>query len=363
MSEQALLDLESRTRQGMYLHLVLWLLVALASGVARQTPIFFVLNTLGFMFGTAMRNYTRRNFADWVANQPAKARSHLFNNVVLFGIHWGLLAAAADVWPPLHSAQLPLMFVVVGLVTAGTVVLAIERVVCRWYPFAVMGPSLLTLLLSRTPDHLLLALMALIMVAYVFRVTRLVHDDYWSSARARAELEERAVSLEHLSFTDALTQIPNRLHFQRALEQSWAEGMRTGQPLSLLMIDMDHFKVINDTFGHAAGDACLKAAAQSLRAVLGRSNDLVARYGGEEFVALLIDADPDQAQLIAQRLRREVAAARIVHDGHSLRIACSIGLATMAPNRETGPADLIERADRALYAAKQQGRDRVVAAA
>jgi len=131
----------------------------------------------------------------------------------------------------------------------------------------------------------------------------------------------------------------------------------------VLLVDLDHFQRINDTYGHSCGDACLKAAAQALRAPLQRGADLVARYGGEEFAVLLEGSDAAAGQATAQRLLRSVAAARVFYDGTVVRFACSIGVATMVPAAGSTPAALVKQADKALYEAKEQGRNRIVVAA
>ncbi|WP_374479383.1 GGDEF domain-containing protein [Zoogloea sp.] len=181
-------------------------------------------------------------------------------------------------------------------------------------------------------------------------------------------------ALKRLTTQDALTGIGNRRAFDGTLDLELRRAMRSGQPLSLLMIDVDHFKDFNDHFGHVEGDRCLQMVAKTLNVAVVRAADMVARYGGEEFVALLPGTDAAAAALVAERLRAAVEALRIVHRGtlESSRVTISIGVACLHPvwpaagtRQEVGyPAglDLVERADRALYAAKTAGRNRVVVA-
>jgi diguanylate cyclase (GGDEF)-like protein len=163
--------------------------------------------------------------------------------------------------------------------------------------------------------------------------------------------------------TDALTQIPNRLHFDQRLEQAWQSAIRSNVPVSILLVDLDHFKRINDTYGHAYGDECLKAAAQVLCQSMHRNTDLVARWGGEEFVVLLPGTEAAAARAIAERLLRAVSATTVSLRGDSVRLACSIGVATSYPTAASQRSEFLQEADEALYAAKQQGRNRVVVAA
>ena len=174
------------------------------------------------------------------------------------------------------------------------------------------------------------------------------------TAAVQEELYQKAVR-------DPLTGAYNKRYLVERLQQDHAQARRSGRPLAALVIDLDHFKVVNDSFGHAAGDAVLRATALALREEL-RAEDLVARFGGEEFVALLRDSPPAQAARVAERLRERVKALRVPHDGRVLQITASVGVATSDERGVEVPADLFARADRRLYAAKAAGRDRTVVA-
>ena len=160
---------------------------------------------------------------------------------------------------------------------------------------------------------------------------------------------------------DSLTQLANRRCFDEALEREWRRGRRTGNPLALLMVDVDHFKRVNDSYGHRAGDQCLQALAAVLRRVTQRPSDLTARYGGEEFTVLLPDIGLAEATIMAdmlcQRVREQLFEAGT---GRSLALTVSVGVAAQIPDKYTRADALVEAADHALYAAKQAGRDRVM---
>ena len=172
----------------------------------------------------------------------------------------------------------------------------------------------------------------------------------------------QSLVLQQLLSTDALTGIANRRRFDDALELEWRRSARAGVPLSLLMIDVDHFKAYNDHCGHQRGDECLRRVARLLLNSVGRPADLVARYGGEEFVCLLPGVDEVGAQAVAARLLRAVRAAAIAHprSPSASRLTISIGVAT-AFDLAGKPDALVALADRLLYAAKDAGRDRVIA--
>jgi len=180
----------------------------------------------------------------------------------------------------------------------------------------------------------------------------------------RKALEEQ---LEQLATTDALTGLRNRRGFDEVLDREWKRTMRTGSPTSLLLLDLDHFKRLNDAYGHAVGDDCLRTAAQAFRAAVRREIDEVFRYGGEELAAILPHTDLEGAIQLAESVCAAIAGLRVPHrenhEGGGIMTA-SIGVAT-ALSRNGGttqmPGALMQAADTALYKAKQRGRNRVEA--
>ncbi|MFN2360443.1 MAG: diguanylate cyclase [Marinobacter sp.] len=176
------------------------------------------------------------------------------------------------------------------------------------------------------------------------------------------ELEEAYEQLKAVSITDGLTQVANRRRFDEKLEIEWNRALRHGHPLGLVLLDIDHFKRVNDDFGHLAGDDCLVSVARVCASEIQRSGDLLARYGGEEFCVLL-PATPDTGAIsVAERLRAAVATSPVDVGEHvgSVNLSVSAGVATMVPGPGMAPSDLVSRADEALYAAKAAGRNRVM---
>ncbi|PYO69521.1 MAG: hypothetical protein DMD69_02590 [Gemmatimonadetes bacterium] len=173
---------------------------------------------------------------------------------------------------------------------------------------------------------------------------------------ARLRERESQAELERLSVTDALTGLYNRRHLMDTLSSEAQRSRRLRRPFSVLLADVDHFKPYNDTHGHLAGDAALAKIAEILRQTT-RAVDCVARYGGEEFLVVLLETTTATAALVAERIRARVAAEPF--DGR--RITVSIGVAECPAHGDT-PETLIATADAALYEAKDEGRDRVVAA-
>lgn len=181
--------------------------------------------------------------------------------------------------------------------------------------------------------------------------------------RTATELK-RVAELEQETITDPLLDIFNRRFLDRRLQEELLRAQRHKLDLSLMLLDIDHFKKVNDTWGHQNGDIVLKHMARLLVNTL-RQTDLVARFGGEEFVVLLPHTSAEDSLVLAERVRRTIeqspALISVSHDGyHELRVTVSIGLSCRNGDEES-PCEILERADRALYQAKQTGRNRVVA--
>ena len=176
-------------------------------------------------------------------------------------------------------------------------------------------------------------------------------------ASARTEIQHQRQQVEELvaeARTDTLTGLPNRRSFNEDLQRRFDQWRRHQMPLALMMLDIDHFKQFNDNFGHPAGDAVLRLAAQVISSTL-RQMDLPARFGGEEFAVILPGTRMREASKVAERVRALVAAQRFEYEGQPLQITVSVGVAPAVEGDE--PANLIERADEALYAAKDRGRN------
>lgn len=179
--------------------------------------------------------------------------------------------------------------------------------------------------------------------------------------KTHIELKRKTDLLEQMAQLDGLTGIANRRSFDRALEKEWRRAIRTKSWLSLVLLDVDHFKRYNDLYGHPAGDECLKQIASCLERTSSRSSDLVARYGGEEFAVLLPGTDPTGARRVAKKIRREILRRAIAHSASptSDRVTASLGVASAKPRADWDITSLLESADESLYEAKAKGRDRV----
>ncbi|MBV8489999.1 MAG: diguanylate cyclase, partial [Candidatus Eremiobacteraeota bacterium] len=181
------------------------------------------------------------------------------------------------------------------------------------------------------------------------------------TARENALLHAAESQLQYLVNVDGLTGVANRRGFDERLEVEWKRAARARTNLSLLLVDVDHFKQFNDSCGHVAGDDCLRAIARTLAAGTSRASDFCARYGGEEFAVLAAGVTAEDARQLGERLRQDVLELAIPHGGlHGNAVTISVGVATCTPAAGSEPADLVAAADSALYDAKRGGRNAVV---
>jgi diguanylate cyclase (GGDEF)-like protein len=203
---------------------------------------------------------------------------------------------------------------------------------------------------------------------------RLIHDpgtglpsgildtvrDISERKRSEQQLREAYRAVEALALSDGLTGVANRRRFDQYLSIEWRRNVRNRQPISLLMLDVDQFKLYNDTYGHQRGDNGLKQIAEACMDVVARPGDLVARFGGEEFVVVLPNTGSEGALQVANEICESLRSRRLPHTGSPFGIiTVSIGCATLVPQAGRHAPDLIAIADHALYAAKHNGRNQV----
>ncbi|RLU02137.1 MAG: diguanylate cyclase, partial [Ketobacter sp.] len=177
-----------------------------------------------------------------------------------------------------------------------------------------------------------------------------------------AELESLNRQLSDLSDTDQLTRLKNRRYLDRVLQEELARCQRYHHDLSIILLDIDHFKQFNDRYGHLVGDECLRAVADVLAQTISEGTDCIARYGGEEFCVLMPETSMEYAEKMAERLRSSVNNMKFSVKNEPANVSISLGVASLCSNRHVTPEHLIKRADQALYKAKQAGRNRTVVA-
>jgi diguanylate cyclase (GGDEF)-like protein len=179
--------------------------------------------------------------------------------------------------------------------------------------------------------------------------------DVTNTAINKRELEKANKELERLSRTDGLTKLNNRAYWEDCLKNEFSRCKRTGRDTSVIMFDIDHFKKVNDTYGHQAGDEVIRVVAKMLMDTI-RTTDIAGRYGGEEFGLLLIETNSKNSMIVAERLREKIEQTTVIHEGVEIKFTISLGISEFDPEQDNH-GQWLERADKALYVSKESGRN------
>ncbi|WP_454255023.1 GGDEF domain-containing protein [Pseudomonas sp. Marseille-Q8238] len=360
LRKQALIEIGRRATSGIYIYLACWLGITVSTGLILTQSRLVLGLSLGWLVLATARFFLHRHFPALVGFNERLARALFLSLLFCGGAYLGLITTFSLYWPPLEPALIPLMLVTSVLCASATLAMSIDPIVRVGMPAVMFLPFTLALLLEPGSGNLLLVVLLGVFMIYLYVSSTNLHQDYWDAIQAKSLLQEQAAEFERLSLTDPLTQIPNRLYFEQRLADEWSRSFRESESIAFMLIDIDHFKSINDTYGHPFGDQCLVSVAAVLRSNLYRDVDILARYGGEEFVVALPGIGPADALLVAERLRTAVADLKLEAEGKPVPLTCSVGVATVSPRFAPGHvAAAIDQADRALYAAKGAGRNRV----
>ncbi len=296
-----------------------------------------------------MRHWKKRPVSEGLS---LRARLRSF---VLLSLVTSLIWAGGIWWffPLLDQPrQLMLAMVVIAFVAGALSGLATIRGLYGLYTLIILAPLQLRLWLDGSETYALLAGFLFVYYGYLLVGGQIYRRNFLQALRLRARLE-------HMVGHDMLTGLPNRLSFERAFEREWRRCCRGHSQLVLVLGDIDHFKTINDRYGHDRGDQVLMEVARRLRSALWRPGDMVARVGGEEFALILPEVDVPGAEVVVRRIMHRLAEKPVELDGgKSVPVTMSFGIADCQPEGECDRAALYRRADQALYAAKAAGRNR-----
>lgn len=320
---------------------------------------------LSLLFSSAMLFISAIRLAFWLnTDRIYKASGRLWRYTFYFlsTCHASVLATFffyaifdASFYPVLYVSMLA-----IGGITSSALIALSPRI-----KFAVMNvavlmlPSIIGGLLI--DDKLPFAIMMFVYTVFISLLGIRSHKEYVRSFDIETQLQEQKQALEHINKTDALTNVYNRGFFNIEYESQWQSAARHNIEMSLMFIDIDHFKKFNDVHGHLVGDQCIIQIAQLVKTHITRETDLVARYGGEEFVVLLSGCNLNDAERLAEGLCRLIDDATINIDDKSLEVTASIGVASITPHYKIDSNQLIDNADKALYKAKNAGRNCVFA--
>lgn len=284
----------------------------------------------------------------------------------LTGALWGAVSVVIAVESD-PFVQFLLIVCQTAFVAGGTVRNCSVPIVAQGQAMFASAPLVLACLASEDLFYRLFSVFAVFHIVTTRIIIRAVHQQIMAVLLSNEEktsladeLTEANRQLEEMAVTDPLTLLYNRRGFDVRLLAEWRRSKRTQTPLSLLLLDVDCFKLFNDHYGHQTGDLCLSGVSQGIAAATRRPGDIVARYGGEEFAVILPDTDEFGALHVAEQVRAAVEALAIPHAAYTGGVVTvSIGATTELPEAGTTLEDLIRQADEALYRSKHQGRNRV----
>lgn len=353
-------DLTNRAKPGISIYLIIWFAIAFGFNVNETAENFFLLNStlIIFFFVTRFTHLFLRKKVD--KNNVAFLEAWLIGSILLGALQWGLMTAYVFYIDALESFEAPMLVVLSAFSMGGTSTLAISRAIRTLYPCFLITPSIVAFLINGTSQDYLYAGMLIASWVYIFFASASAQSDYWQAITNSLIAERRAKDLEVLSITDPLTQLKNRMYFDDEYAKEWQRGARLKTCLSVLMVDLDFFKKLNDNYGHAFGDEVLQEVSKCLQSCVLRPTDCVARYGGEEFIFLLPNTDEDGLQIVADRIVKKVSEIKFESKGQSVKVTCSVGGATTFPHPKYKAATLVKRADEALYKAKDNGRNQFI---
>ena len=359
LRERILFDLGSQNLISLVAYPVIWTLLVVRADFAQHAPLFFWINLAILGTTTSLRLFVYSRMRKRVAGQAQFLERILIFTVLASATHWSAMTIWSLRAPELQPIRIAMMLVVTGMAGSGTFAVAFITALRIFFPLILLVPAATILILSGHPVEWTWGALSLAFLVYVLPSAYRRQQDYRAAVGTTLLLEERTRELEQISFTDTVTGLKNRNYFDTHLELEWHRAHRLQYPLSLLLVDLDRFKFINDTYGHPAGDACLAAMGAHLLRDRHRAGDILARIGGDEFAILLINCDAAAAELIAASVCQGMRELELVEQGQPLRVTASIGIATETPAAPelVDIKAFISCADSALYAAKAQGRD------
>ena len=343
------------------------LLVALSQMESKQSPL--VIAWLCLVYATlVIRFWLTRHCQVRLAAQgyDRGAANYYALTTALSGIAWGAGGLLIEGAAP--AAMIVTITAIQAMIMGSVLTLGVFIPAFLAFVLPAILPMILIFALGGGAENLFLALYSSIflglMIAITFRFNRSLRHLWQITFEKEGlvkSLTEAQGHLELLAKTDGLTGIANRRHFNEVLEIEFARSHRSRVPLSLLLMDIDSFKAFNDSYGHVEGDRCLKKVADAFQSHINRAPELAARYGGEEFAAILPETDYRGAVFLAEKIRQGVAGLKIPHcaslaDSH---VTVSIGVATLDCARISSSSEAIATADRQLYRAKANGRNRI----
>jgi diguanylate cyclase (GGDEF)-like protein len=351
-------DLKSRSTFGIFFYIILSFIVVFTAKLY-ETHRFFSICFLLSISGICLFRLIHLKISSKMGERYETLNKNIFfASVIITALIWGAVFALTMLLNREYVPQMLMNVLICGLCAGGVVAFVPDMRLSIIFNISILMPAVIVIL--ATGVNVPLAIMIILFSIYMGLIAYRGNGEYWNALENEYLLEIKSREMTRLSNTDALTGLYNRRYFDNEFERELKRSGRSSNMLSVIMLDIDDFKVINDTFGHQVGDEYLRKTAQIMISVFKRESDIVARYGGEEFIVLLPGVNADHARQLAEDLQNKIKAMTIDHQGTKVGATISSGIICCVPDVNTISDSIISGADQALYMAKQEGRDKVV---
>ncbi|MCY7294663.1 GGDEF domain-containing protein [Alteromonas sp. a30] len=349
-------DFVNRSKLGVIFYAVAWSILFLASSVHLTNPYFCWIMAGLLALISAIRLGLMIIITQHYERFTLGLRRLQTCLVIAHACLWSILFFLANALPAFSELTTSINILTAGIASASVISLTPKYRICLIYNAVLTVPTGVFLLLD--PEQWNLGVLIGFFCFYLIYITRRYHKEYMRAFRIEWSLQAKQKELQALSQTDFLTKTYNRLFFNEQIAHQWYLAQRNREELALLMIDLDHFKLINDKYGHVFGDECLVHTAKIIRNVAKRRSDMVVRYGGEEFAVILPQTGIASAISMAENIREALSAQAFSYRDAQHVMTTSIGVCAMLPIGNDYKV-LLHQADDALYKAKKNGRNRV----
>jgi len=352
------IDFLRRSLPGVLVYALAWPVISWVTDFYLREPFISNLFSGAFILVSALR-LIHAFFTGRVYEKHTKLwRTTMFGLAYSHAIILSALFTTMLLIPRFDDQVLTTAIITVGLVSGAVASLTPKPIFTQIYIVILVMPGIFASALNAKFDYLM-PLFLLLWGYYIF-MGRRFYSEYQRAFHIETKLKDQQKKLEKLNITDTLTGIYNRQFFDNAMDMQWEEASRSQSTLSLLFLDIDHFKKVNDDYGHLIGDKALCHAAKIFSERAKRKTDKIARYGGEEFAIILPATSHDDALVLAESIRQHLEEVPLEMGDNTLRLTTSIGVNSIVPNNHTSFVEFIDQADQALYHAKKMGRNRVV---
>ncbi len=351
-------DLKNRSTFGIFFYIILSFIFVFAAKLY-ETHLFFSVCFLLSILGICLFRLIHLIISPKMGERYETLNKNIFfASVIITALIWGAVFALTMLLNREYVPQMLMNVLICGLCAGGVVAFVPNMRLSILFNICMLMPAVIVILANW--GNVPLAIMIILFSIFMGLIAYRGNGEYWNALENEYLLEIKSLEMTRLSNTDVLTGLYNRRYFDNEFERELKRSVRSNSMLSVIMLDIDDFKRINDTFGHQVGDEYLKKTAKTLTSVFKRESDIVARYGGEEFIVLLPGINADHARQLAHDLQYKIKTMTIDHQGNKVGATISSGIICSVPDVNTTSDSIVSGADKALYMAKQEGRDKVV---